>query len=418
MDKLKTIIQKILKNNFYAISLYTRQIAGTLVLFLIARYLTVYDYGLFSSYKNIATFILMFANMGFNEYILVSTKANVNDVRLKISLFMLNAIFIAIVCAICSLFFKIDNHFLFILIILRTFFDGTFFGLVLPYFQASKKFNIISTINILYSIGIMVIAIISFVLKLPLVYFLILNVCLGVINFIQCSVYAKINYILVLTNFKKFINKIDKSIFAYIGVIVAFYFYSQVPSLYVSTYLEKEDAALYFAAFTIASIINLFIAALNQKILPELINNTPEQILKILNKNFIMLLLVNLGILIFFICTGKILLKLFYGQEYYTKAYIPLLLLTMTNIWLAMANVYGAYITASGHQKYKIPHQTIAIFISISALLICKNLGIYSACIACFVSSLYVAVMYTKQAFKFLKQQSENNIKETTCNNN
>ena len=131
-----------------------------------------------------------------------------------------------------------------------------------------------------------------------------------------------------------------------------------------------------------------------------------------------MLLLVNLGILIFFICTGKILLKLFYGQEYYTKAYVPLLLLTMTNIWLAMANVYGAYITASGHQKYKIPHQTIAIFISISALLICKNLGIYSACIACFVSSLYVAVMYTKQAFKFLKQQSENNIKENLCNNN
>ena len=106
MDKLITIIQKTLKNNFYAISLYARQIAGTLVLFLIARYLTVYDYGLFSSYKNIATFILMFANMGFNEYILVSTKANVNDVRLKISLFMLNAIFIAIVCAICSLFFK------------------------------------------------------------------------------------------------------------------------------------------------------------------------------------------------------------------------------------------------------------------------------------------------------------------------
>ena len=81
MDKLRAIIQKILKNNFYAISLYARQIAGTLVLFLIARYLTVYDYGLFSSYKNIATFILMFANMGFNEYILVSTKANVNNVR-------------------------------------------------------------------------------------------------------------------------------------------------------------------------------------------------------------------------------------------------------------------------------------------------------------------------------------------------
>ena len=418
MDKLITIIQKILKNNFYAISLYARQIAGTLVLFLIARYLTVYDYGLFSSYKNIATFILMFANMGFNEYILVSTKANVNDVRLKISLFMLNAIFIAIVCAICSLFFKIDNHLLFILIVLRTFFDGTFFGLVLPYFQASEKFHIISAINILYSLGVMLIAVGSYIFKLSLLKFLILSVLLGIVNFVQCSFYAKINYFTVCKRLTTYLHKLDKSIFAYIGVIVAFYLYSQIPSLYVSTRLSKEDAALYFAAFTIASVINLFIAALNQKILPELINNTSTKIRKILNNNFLLLFIVNIAIFLFFVFTGKFLLKLFYGQEYYIKAYVPLLLLTLTNIWLAMANVYGAYITATGRQKYKIPHQLIAILISIFTLFIFSNIGIYSACLACFISSLYVAIMYTKQAFKFLKQQEQQeNIKETTCNN-
>lgn len=57
-------------------SLYTRTIAGTLILFVIARYLSVYDFGLFTSYKNIAIFWFMFANLGFADYILVSSKAN------------------------------------------------------------------------------------------------------------------------------------------------------------------------------------------------------------------------------------------------------------------------------------------------------------------------------------------------------
>lgn len=416
MNKKTNYIKNIFYNNFYAISLYLRQIAGTLVLFLIARYLTVYDFGLFSSYKNIAAFALMFANMGYNEYILVSSKARILEVRLKISIFMLNAIIIAILCMVGSLFFSIEAHLLFILVIARTFLDGTFFALVLPYFQASKKFNILSAINILYSLGVMLIAICSYIFKLSLLKFLILSVLLGIVNFIQCSFYAKINYFLVCKKLTTYLQQLDKSIFSYIGVIVAFYLYSQIPSLYVSTKLSKEDAALYFAAFTIASVINLFITALNQKILPELINNTSTKIRKILKKNFLLLFIVNIVIFLFFVFTGKFLLKLFYGQEYYRNAYVPLLLLTLTNIWLAMANIYGAYITATGRQKYKIPHQTIAILLSVLILFIFNNCGIYSACLACFISSLYVAIMYTKQTFKFLKQQEQQeNIKENLC---
>ena len=50
-------------------SLYTRQIAGTIVLFVIAHYLSVYDYGLFTSYKSIITFCVMLANMEYANYI-------------------------------------------------------------------------------------------------------------------------------------------------------------------------------------------------------------------------------------------------------------------------------------------------------------------------------------------------------------
>ena len=128
---MKKIIN-IFNNNIYPLSLYARQIAGTLVLFIIARYLSVYDYGLFSSYKNIASFCFMFANLDFSNYILVSSKANVKEVKLKISLFLLNAISIGVLIALGSTFFHLDSHILFWLVVIRTFFDGTFFALILP----------------------------------------------------------------------------------------------------------------------------------------------------------------------------------------------------------------------------------------------------------------------------------------------
>ena len=62
-------ISKFITNNLYAFSLYTRQIAGTIVLFVIAHYLSVYDYGLFTSYKSIITFSVMLANMEYANYI-------------------------------------------------------------------------------------------------------------------------------------------------------------------------------------------------------------------------------------------------------------------------------------------------------------------------------------------------------------
>ena len=142
---IKSLLQKF-KEQLYPISLYSRQIVGTIVLFIIARYLPVYDYGLFSSYKNIAAFLLMFANLGFSDYILVSSKANVHEVKIKMAFFLINAISIVMAIIFLSLFCRIENHLLFSLIVLRTFFDGIFFALIIPYFQASKKFTTIAII--------------------------------------------------------------------------------------------------------------------------------------------------------------------------------------------------------------------------------------------------------------------------------
>ncbi len=407
-------MQKLIKlftTNLYQISLYARQIAGTLILFVIARYLPVYDYGLFSSYKNIAIFLFMFANLDYPNYILVSSKANVREVKLKISLFMINAIFIGILIAFFSTFFKLDSHLLFYLVVLRTFFDGVFFALILPYFQATKTFNTIAKINIVYALLISLIAIFSYLLKLSLYKFLLLNVVLGFINFIQCSYFARVNYFLVFNNLKRFYKMVDKSIWAYIGVTIAYFLYAQIPSLYVSTFLPKEDAALYFSAFTIAAVIGLLITAQVQKMMPDLINNNIEEIKKILKDNVKIMLIITIGLFLFMLFFGRYLLLLLYGQTYYMNAYPILLILMLGNICVAEAAVYGAYITASGNQKRKIPMQLEATIFTILGLGILYKLGIYGASLAFLLAAIYVSYRYTSFTFKLLTTQSqENNI--------
>ena len=395
-----------LKNNLYAISLYSRQIAGTLILFIIARYLPVYDFGLFSSYKSIATFCFMLANFDYSNYILVSSNANVKQVKLKISLFLLNAIIVGILIAIGSSFFKLDSHLLFCMVVIRTFFDGTFFALILPYFQATKTFNTIAKINIIYATCISLIAVFSYIFKLSLYKFLILNICLGLINFIQCSYFAKINYFMVFNHLKRFCEMIDKGIWAYIGVTIAYFLYAQIPSLYVSTFLPKEQAALYFSAFTIAAVIGLLIAAQVQKMMPDLINNTKENVEKILKKNLNVMLIITVGLLIFMSLFGKLLLLLLYGQSYYAEAYPTLLILMLGNICVAEAAVYGAYITASGNQKCKIPMQLEATIFTIIGLFVFHKLSILGAALAFLFAAGYLAYRYTNFTVKLLKNQT------------
>jgi O-antigen/teichoic acid export membrane protein len=397
------ILKNILTNNLYAISLYSRQIAGTIVLFIIARYLSIYDYGLFTSYKSIITFCFMFANMEYSNYILVSSQANIKEVKLKIALFLVNAILIGFFIAFFSYFFKLENHLLFTLIIIRTFFDSIFFGLILPYFQATKTFNNIAKINIIYSFCISLIAIISYIFKLSLVKFLLLNIGLGIINFIQCSYFAKINYLLVFTYIKRFIRMIDKSIYGYIGSTISDYLYAQTSSLYVATFLPKEQAALYFSANTIAMMVGLLSAAQTQKMLPDLIKSDIENIKKILKKNLVVVGAILSFILLLITLFGKLILKLLYGQDYYTNAYPILLIYFIANIFIANGAIFGIYLTAINKQYIKIKLKLETTIVTILGLIALHKFGVYGAVTALLISAIYVSTRFTMYSLRFIK---------------
>lgn len=403
MLQIINTINNILKKQLFTVSVYTRQMAGTVVILLIARYLSVHDFGLFSSYKNIAAFCLLFANLDYGFYILVSSKANKNEVKLKISLFLLNAFSIIFLVAVGSLFCNLENHLLFVLVLIRTFFDVTFFALILPFFQATQKFNTIAKINILYGITISAIAVYSYFNKLSLMQFLILNICAGIINFIQCIFFSRINLLLAVTKIKRFFGMLDKSIWSFIGSSVTSYIYTQITALYVALFLLKEQAALFFAAFTISTITSLFASAKIQKILPEMINKNAKEHIKIIRKNCIVMSIAFGVILLTFAIFGKSILKLIYLKEYYEKAYLVLLILTFANAVVGLGRIFGNYLAVVGKQAIKVKIKLETSILSVLGLVCFHKLGITGPAIVVAISSIYNTMRYILYSKKMIK---------------
>ena len=78
----------------------------------------------------------------------------------------------------------------------------------------------------------------------------------------------------------------------------------------------------------------------------------------------------------------------------------------LKNLWIccvAESAVYGAYITASGNQKRKIPMQLEATVITIISLLVLHGFGIYGAAISFLLAAIHISYRYTTFTLKLLK---------------
>ncbi len=389
-----------LKSNLYTVSLYARKIAGAFSVFVIARYLSVHDYGIYSSYSNIAAYLLIFACLGFNEYILVSSKNNVKDVRIKQGYFIIFALLLTFLYIFFSHFFPMEQKLIFKLILLKSFFDGTFFALALPYFQVSKKFIYIALINLFYSLGVFVIALISYLLKLSLVNFLILCVVLGVMNFIQCSVGTKINYLLALIKLNRFHEFIDSDFKYFAITALILVTQAQLYTVCISVSLPKEQAALFFAAFNVVNIIQLFAVAQIQQIMPEMMTLTGEKLKRSIIKAQKLLFSVFAFLIIFFVLFGKTLLHIIYSNDYYLNSYPILIVLSLVNL-TNLAGIYGCAVSAKGMQKQKFKIQIQILLVAILAVFALFKFGMWGFICSYAVSSTFSFVRY----FIFCKKQ-------------
>ena len=265
----------------------------------------------------------------------------------------------------------------------------------------AKQFNKIAVINIVYSIGIMAITTCLYIFKLSLVIFLALIVILGVVNFIQCSVGIRINYFLALFNLKKIYKFIDDKFkyFAFVSVILITQ--SQLYSVCISVFMPKEQAALFFAAFNIVSIIQLFAIAQIQQIMPKMVIQGCKELKKSIIDAQKILLFVFGGLIVFFIFGGKILLHIIYSKEYYLNAYPILIILSVINL-TNIAGIYGCAVSAKGQQKQKMKIQIEILSVAVVAILLLYRFGMYGLICSFGISSTYSLIRYHFYCYKNL----------------
>ena len=139
--------------------------------------------------------------------------------------------------------------------------------------------------------------------------------------------------------------------------------------------------------------------------IPEMIKASIEDVKKVIKRNLCFIISVTLGLFIFMVLFGKLLLKLLYGQNFYTNGYGVLLLLMLGNIAVAEAAVFGSYITASGKQKMKISMQLEASVITVLGLVILHKYGIYGAVTSYLLAATYIAIRYTNTTKKLLNHR-------------
>ena len=117
------------------------------------------------------------------------------------------------------------------------------------------------------------------------------------------------------------------------------------------------------------------------------------------------MLSVDFLFLLIFLLLGKSLILLVYSKEYYVNALPYVILLTLGNIAITFASVYGAYMTANGYQKIKLLTMASASFITILSIIICHNLGLYAAVIAYILSAGFMGITYYILGIILLKKQ-------------
>ena len=188
-------------------------------------------------------------------------------------------------------------------------------------------------------------------------------------------------------------------------VNICYILYVQTPSLFVSTYLDKEQAALFFSAFTIANIIMLLIGAQTQKAMPEFIDVKYADANKLIKKECLKVFICTFTIFLFFIIAGKFILKLLYSQDYYINAYLPLLILSMGNVCYGIGKIYVTFIMAKGQTNTIWKMQIEAIIICMVTLLLFHKFGIYAATLAYLLSATHIGFRYMLKTKQLLKER-------------
>lgn len=339
--------------------------ANYIFIVVLARAISVYDFGIYSVYANIIGILILVTNFGFSEYLLVnSNNKKLKHNNLNAFIFFSFSLFLMLFSGLLIL--NLENTTLAILILFKIFFDTTVYNILLSYFQVEKRLLEITRTNFFLA-TLLISASLYFYFNKTGVYALFSTV-LAINTIIFSVLFYKTKFTSI--SLKKALHFVKEkfSELKFYGIsTITVPIYMMSPTVIASFILNPETLAQYQVAFSIANILLLISVSQLQERYSSFLSSQ-ESIWVLANKikkTGFRIMIINISVLIFFILFGKYILLLIYNKEEYLAAFPLLITLLVSNVIFMVASVAATLMVVLKMQKEKSKYHLEFIFLSI-----------------------------------------------------
>ena len=379
----------------FTVSNIVKRGSNYLFMIVLARTASLETFGLLSAYINVLGVVLLFTNFGFSEYLLVNSETNEKLIR-NSNFFLNSSLLLVLVFLIISLVVPVSSGILLFGLIIKLYFENILTTILLSYYQVKDRVKIITYLNFLNSFFMVIICLLFYTLKLNVYSYLLAFAIIYVITF---GLLLKKDLKLKLISPQRTINFLRQELkkIRYYGFsMITIPAYMMIPNLIGAIFCSIEDFAVYQVAFSITSIILLISSSLLQSDYPKFLKTANiKELGFLLTKSALKILGLNALIILVFTLAGKEILLLIYQKEIFVNAFIPLILLLISNSVFMFATILAVVMVIKKEQRLKTRYHVEYIIISLVLSLIliyCYN--IYGIVYTYVLLYTYVLIRY------------------------
>lgn len=382
----------------FTVSVFSKRIVNFLLNIILARIISLQDFGEYSSFVIIASYILLITEFGYSEYSLIKGKQN-NNFSFLLSNFVIVSIVTFILISLVSMTFKLNL--IFLLVLGKVYMEVFLNKLLMAYYQYSHNFKVYSLLGLVYSTFVFFMCIYIFYFPLGL------NKILLIINvFLLCTIlifFKTTSIDFKLVNLRIFIKSLNKDLLHYGLSSITITVYMLSPLLIMTYLLTNERVAIFYVAYTIASVMILFSVSINQQYLPKVIGQKSDFYI-LISKPLKLVIVLNILMFVLFDLFGESILSVLLQKEDFMETNKYLLILIISNLFQSISSLLSMYLVGNDllKKKFSFHLEFIAISLIVSFPLI-YSFELYGVTISYIVIYLYVLFRY----FIFIRENKK-----------
>lgn len=348
-----------------------RMISGSVVYIVLARLMSLNDFGLLAFGTTLAGLLTVVAEFGFSLMAQRDIPQERFDFKLYfVNVFLQKGIFslLALVGGIIylALFYSGTNITIGILFAINaviTSYNMYLFAV----FRAKNMFNVESWLTAVYSISLVILVIVYYVFKLDVVFITTGLLSARLLQLVIVTIIGHYKFKPVFKFSKEIQVYLFKNSFSFGAHYILGIFYFSIDNQLIAYFCGNESLAIYQAIFRIVLVLLSVNALLEGVFLPYLsakYKNNPEgfvQLASIINKLFISM---GLCIFVFFSLFAFDVVLAFYGEKYLAALSITLPL-ALILILRSFTSVYSQLLTISDHQNLRVVIAVISLLVNV-----------------------------------------------------